>query len=248
MMNIHKYDVYRVIIIHTPLSDWLQNDSLQKRLEFIVRIPLARQVDGIAGPFTCLILRILSFLSLKSKNNISVHSLMIDLHNPMTQDTLIIKFFGFGSIIHMGKMIQTVKQASPDSRVVLLTFTNNKSIAKLLTDIDDVESIDFSQSFFGFVVETISCAYRLRKQNFGVIINCEFYSYFAAIMAYIISQSSSFILGFFCNKPLREWIFSRRVALDHTQHISDQFVKLIQPLNLPTKSITPYKTQLNIPL
>jgi len=169
------------------------------------------------------------------------------MHSPMTQDTLIIKFFGFGSIIHMGKMIQAVKQAYPDSRVVLLTFTNNKSIAKLLTDIDDVESICFSQGFFGFIIETISCAYRLHKQNFGVIINCEFYSYYAAIMAYIISQSSSCILGFFSNQPQREWIFSRRVAYDHTQHISDQFVKLIQPLNLLTKSITPYKPQLNIP-
>jgi len=212
-----------------------------------VRIHLARRIDGILGPFVCLILRILSFLSLKSKNNILGLKNNADVYKPMTQDTLIIKFFGFGSIIHMEKMIQAVKQASPNSRVILLTFTNNKSIAKLLTGIDDVESISFSQGFFRFIIETISCIYRLRKQNFGVIINCEFYSYYAAIMAYIISQSSSCILGFFCNKPLREWIYSRRVALDHTQHISDQFTKLIQPLNLPTKSLKLHKPQLNIP-
>lgn len=193
-----------------------------------MNINVARKVDFFFG----------YVLSLLMKVCYCIFSNRVYPANPQTllaKNILIIKFFGLGSILQMSPMLKSLKNNYPMANITLLTFSQNNQIAKLIPAINNVVDVDFDKNFIVFVLQTIRNIIKLRRNHFDIIFNCEFFSYFSAIMTQLIRVPQTITVGFRHNASMKEWIFSYNISMDNSQHISKQFFKMLLPLNIKDK-------------
>lgn len=145
---------------------------------------------------------------------------------------LIIKPFGFGSILEMYPMIHALRQAYPKARLVLFTFQQNRDLARLLPIVDEVRAIPFGGGLVGFGVATLRMLVRLRSFRADVILDCEFYSFYCSLLTFFSAHRETVSVGFTRNQPMQEWVFHHTVAVDLSRHISEIFHRVVEPLGI----------------
>lgn len=147
-------------------------------------------------------------------------------------DILVLKCLGFGSIIQMAPMLATLRTAYPHARITLLTFEQNAGLAALIPAVDEVVTIDFRRGRIRFVWETLRQVLRLRARRPGLLIDCEFFSYYVAFLTRLIARGEATTIGYFNNRRSKDWIFTHAIAIDLSEHISASFQKALAPLAL----------------
>jgi len=145
---------------------------------------------------------------------------------------LAIKCFGLGSIIQMVPMLSALKNASPDSRITLLTFTQNVSVAGLIPAVDEVVGVEFRRGLLVFLADTLRAVIALRRTRFDLIMDCEFFSYYVALLMHLVRGPDTVTVGFFNNRSNRDWLFTHLIAIDPSQHVSRLFFKMLSPLGI----------------
>jgi ADP-heptose:LPS heptosyltransferase len=133
----------------------------------------------------------------------------------------------------MEPMMAALKNAYPEARVTFLTFAENAPLAKLVPWIDDVHCVRFRKGIFYFLMDTLSNISSLRRETFDLILDCEFFSYYVAVLTHLVRRPSTITIGFFNNRSARNWMFTRLIAIDASEHISRLFSKMLQPLGIP---------------
>ena len=188
----------------------------------------ARSIDLIAGFTLCFVLRILHVFSPRRFARVSAPA-------ACPKRILVVKCFGFGSILQMVPMLTGLKESFPDARVTLLTFTQNVNVARLIPAIDDVAAIEFRKGLFVFLVQTLKAIATLRRARFDLIMDCEFFSYYVAVLMHLVRRPNTVTIGFFNNRRVRDWLFTHMIAIDQSHHISLLFFKMLTPLGVAPK-------------
>lgn len=151
---------------------------------------------------------------------------------PAPRDIVILKCLGFGSIVQMAPMLATLRAAYPETRITLLTFEQNAGLAALLPFVDSVSTIEFRRGRWRFVWETLRAIARLRALRPGLLIDCEFFSYYVAFLTWLIARRETVSIGYFNNRRSKDWIFTHAIAIDLSEHITESFQKSLAPLAL----------------
>lgn len=193
-----------------------------------MRLGFARKFDSWAGSPLGLMLRLLHGL-------MPHRTVQRDFLKTPPERILVIKCLGFGSILQMGPMLAALREAYPRAEITLLTFAQNASLARMLPAVNDVRAVEFRQGLVRFVFETLHNIASLRRRRFDVIVDCEFFSYYAALTALLVRPPGAETLGFYNNWRNKDWIFTHRIAIDLSNHVSEQFCKLLKPLDTPIR-------------
>jgi ADP-heptose:LPS heptosyltransferase len=190
-----------------------------------MKINIARSVDVVLGSIICMILLLLKPFFCKKK---SKHPKIPDRPSKI----LIIKFFGMGTITQIVPLHRRLKKKYPDSRIYFLSFSENKQLLDIIPNIDKVYTIKFNSGLFAFMVSTLDAILKLRKSEVELIFNCEYFSYYAAIITFLIRKKDFLSFGFYNNKWVKNWMFDFLIAIDSTEHIAMQNLKMLAPLGL----------------
>lgn len=151
---------------------------------------------------------------------------------PSPRNIVVIKALGFGSIVQMAPMLQSLRSAYPQARITLLTFQQNAGLAALMPLIDTAECIEFRQGLVRFFLQSLSRAWRLRRLRPELVIDAEFFSYYAAFLTWLISWPRAVSIGYYNNRRSKDWIFTHAIAIDLSEHITECFKKALSPLGI----------------
>jgi len=143
------------------------------------------------------------------------------------RNILIIKFWGFGSILEATPLFRTLKEKYPDAKIDILTFSANKKIVWGLGLFRKVYVLNLKRGIFNFSWQTIRFIIRHRKQ-YSLVIDLEFFAHFSAVVTKMLG--SSYSLGFRTFFALRNRCYSQTVVFDHSNHVRLIFLKFLDAL------------------
>ncbi len=190
-----------------------------------MKVNTARKIDVIAGLAVCSVLRVLHAVS-------PFKGRAVDRGVKPPNRVLVIKCFGFGSILQMCPMLTALKESFPGVHITLLTFAENAGVVRLIPAIDELVTVEFRRGFLRFAWDTLKSIRVLRRNQLDAILACEFFSNYVAILAYLARRAGTMTIGFYRNGRLRDWLFTHMVAIDGSQHVSRLFFKMLTPLGV----------------
>jgi len=136
---------------------------------------------------------------------------------------LLIKFWGIGSIILTTPAANVIKKIYPSSKIYFLTLSDNLEICRLICSIDEVITIRLTNPFH-FICDFIKNIFRLRKIDFDLVFDFEFYTYFSTITVALIKSKIS--IGFDNRNSNRNSLFTKTVLFNDSIHTKDNFLQL----------------------
>jgi len=186
-----------------------------------IKMNFIRKLDSYAGPLLCrfllLIKLVADYVSHRSKRKI----------NPEAQDILIIKFFGFGSILMAAPAIAGAKRKFPSGKIAMLTLMENKEVCELIPWIDELFLLDIG-SLLKFPFNYFCILSKVRRQQFDIVVDLEFLTCFSALTTLCIALFSGEKTSVGFNSPMywRNLVYEINVSFDHSRHISRIFGKV----------------------
>lgn len=150
------------------------------------------------------------------------------------KNILIIKFWGFGSILEATPLFKALKEEYPDVAIDILTFSENKKIVWSLGLFRKVHGIDLRKGIFSFTLQTFKFILRYRKK-YSLVIDLEFFASFSALVTRMLGTNYS--LGFHTFFVSRDLCYSRTVVFDHSNHIRLIFLKFLDALYIKEPSV-----------
>lgn len=144
---------------------------------------------------------------------------------------LSIKFWGMGSIILTSPAVNMVKQNYPAAKLHYLSFESNREVLTVIGNIDNILTIKLSNPV-KFFIDTIKLIKTLRKINFDLVYDFEFFTYYSALINRFIKPKHS--IGFDNRKNRRSRLFTNTVEFNDHIHTRDNFLNLVNavsPLN-----------------
>ena len=133
-----------------------------------------------------------------------------------------------GSILLASPALREIKKFHPDAQITLLTLSVNEELANILPSVDKV--VTFSLSNFPTFSKTYFRLIRsLRKQDYDLIVDLEFLTYFSAITTILLyAFTDTDAIGFRSPKTsARNLVYTDTSNFDDTRHISAVFLKLL---------------------
>ena len=141
---------------------------------------------------------------------------------------LIIKFWGFGSIILAYDFFQLIRNKFPHAYVCALTLKQNSQIFKISGLFDTIIDLDIKYPTL-FITNIIKIISYLRKESFDVSFDLEFTSRFSAIVSYLINAKKR--IGFQYRGIWRGDCFTDVVQFQEDIKLKDSFFKLYSLVN-----------------
>lgn len=140
------------------------------------------------------------------------------------KNILLIKFWGIGSIILTSPAVKKIKAAYPESKIFFLTLKSNYDICRELKLSDEIITIDISGPA-AFISDLINRIKLLKKTGFDVVFDFEFYTYFSAVIVFLLKCGRSF--GFDNLKNNRKILFTDTILFNDHVHTKDNFLQLV---------------------
>jgi len=138
---------------------------------------------------------------------------------------LIIKFLGMGSIVLMAPAIKKLRQKYPGCRITFLTFGGNSQLLEMIPDVDNTIAIRNGAGIAGFIRDTAHVLYRLRRERFDLLIDCEFLTRFSALITFL--SRAKLAVGFHAWETYRGQLHDIRVPFNYYWHITRNFSNLL---------------------
>lgn len=140
---------------------------------------------------------------------------------------LFIKFWGLGSIILTAPAVQSVRDKFPDAKLHYLSFESNREVLNVTGNTDNIITIKLTNPV-KFFIDTIKLIITLRKINFDLVFDFEFFTYYSALINRLIK--SKYSIGFDNKKNNRSRLFSKTVIFNDHIHTRDNFMNLVKGL------------------
>lgn len=138
---------------------------------------------------------------------------------------LLVKMWGIGSIILATPLLRSIRQTYPNARVDFLSLSQNRPILEILPWVDRVYTVSLDKGLFQFAVETVRLIGTLRRVRFDVVFDLEFFTFFSAILTFLIAPSES--RGFGSNRHVRGRLHTSQAPFSSDSHVATNFEALL---------------------
>lgn len=150
---------------------------------------------------------------------------------------LVIKFLGFGSTIMTIPFMREIKKNYPQCEVHFLTFSDNVQICESIRLIDRTVYLD-KKSLWKFILTLVKTLYQIRRQNYDIAFNLEFFSNFSLLLAAL--SKSKLTICFGGRHEYRKTLSQKIVSYENEVHIIDKFCNFLKILKIiPTPESKP---------
>ncbi len=136
---------------------------------------------------------------------------------------LFIKFWGIGSIILAEPALRYLRKKYPQARIDFLTLSQNRDLFALISHVQQVHTIRFSNPL-RFILSALMLIPHLRKQNYDLIFDAEFFANFSSLIARMIGARR--IAGFSRAGSIKSKLLHISALFDDAQHASINFLRL----------------------
>lgn len=147
-------------------------------------------------------------------------------HDPA--NILFIKFWGMGSIILTSPAVNMAKQNYPAAKMHYLSFESNREVLTVIGNVDNIITIKLTNPV-KFFIDTLRLVKKLRKMDFDMVYDFEFFTYYSALINRFIK--SKFSTGFDNRKNKRSRLFANTVLFNDHIHTRDNFLNLVSSGN-----------------
>ena len=140
---------------------------------------------------------------------------------------VIIKLFGFGSILIMTPILRALKKACPTAKISLITLEQNKAIVERICFLDETLTVS-PKNLLCSIRDLLRIVVYLRKEKPDVIIDFEFFVGTTAILTYL--SKGRFKVGFGTERiKFRNRLYDKTVAFNQKEHILKNFCNFVKP-------------------
>ena len=186
-----------------------------------MKFTLMRRLDFYGGFLFCSLLAFLYRIRGKDKENAAIPP---TLNN---KKVLFIKFLGFGSIIMTSPLIAELKRNYPDAKIHFLTFSNNVPICESIGRIDKTFYLE-KKSLGRFFISLVKNLHQIRKQNYDLLFNLEFFSNFSLLLAALSKSKLLFCFG--GRHEYRKTLCHRIISFENEPHVAHKFFNFLRVL------------------
>lgn len=138
---------------------------------------------------------------------------------------LTIKFLGFGSIIMTTPFIAEMKKNYPEAKIHFLTFSDNAPICESIRLIDKTFYLE-KKSLGKFIVSLVKNLHQIRKQNYDLVFNLEFFSNFSLLLTTLSKSKLGFCFG--GRHEYRKILCHRIISYENEPHVIDKFFNFLR--------------------
>jgi ADP-heptose:LPS heptosyltransferase len=142
---------------------------------------------------------------------------------------LVMKFFGMGSIVLATTTLQSLRKRFPLSRIVFLSFEQNRELLELIREIDEFWLVD-AHSAISFVSSVAQLARKLWRSRFDVVLDLEFFSKFSTLVGALARPELH--IGYSLPARWRTWNLSHPITLRTDQHVTETFQDTLRALGI----------------
>ncbi len=189
-----------------------------------MKLSVQRAVDRIVGTLICRLFSVFPALMENKNHGKNPHKILIILLSEM------------GSLVLARPMFVRIKNKYPNASVHVLLFEKNREILDILDVIPEQNVLTINEESFGrFVLDILRAIISMRRIKIDTVIDCELFARVSSILSYLsgaVRRSGFFAYtqeglyrGDFINYP---------VMYNPYQHISEQFVSLVEALDSQT--------------
>jgi ADP-heptose:LPS heptosyltransferase len=161
--------------------------------------------------------------------------------NPNPRHILVILLSEMGSIVLAGPMFAALRARYPGATVHVLQLKRNQEVAKLLqlASVENFHALD-DRSGFGLLADIWRVRRAMRKLPLDVVIDCELFSRISSLLAFAVGAPLR--VGF--TPHTQEGLYrgshiNRAIPYNPYQHISKQFLSLVDALDLASLNAMP---------
>lgn len=140
------------------------------------------------------------------------------------KNILFIKFWGMGSIILAAPAVKSVRRQYPNAKLHFLSFASNREVLSLIPEVQNIITIRLTNPF-AFMLDSIKAIFALRKIEFDIVFDFEFFTYYSALIARLIK--AKYTVGFNNHKNRRSSLFSKTVEFNDHIHTRENFLHLV---------------------
>lgn len=161
--------------------------------------------------------------------------------NPEPKNILVILLSEMGSIVLAGPMFAALRQKYPAATLHVLQLKRNQEVAKLLqlANVENFHALD-DRSGSGLLKDIWRVRQAMRQLPLDVVIDCELFSRISSLMAFAVGAPLR--VGF--TPHTQEGLYrgshiNRAIPYNPYQHISKQFLSLVDALDAPSFGAMP---------
>lgn len=143
---------------------------------------------------------------------------------------LFIKIVGYGSIVLASPAIRAVKRQYPEARIAIVTLAANREVVSLMNLFDEIIVIDTSGGGAGSILNSFGALRRARAFDPDVVFDLEIFANLSSIFIFLLGNV--FSVGFGSFKVYRDVFYNATVAFDHSHHIIDIYLKMVDVLDV----------------
>ena len=151
------------------------------------------------------------------------------------KNILVILLSEMGSIVLAGPMFAELRRKYPHAAIHVLQLKKNQEVSKLLqlTAVDCMHSLDDS-SGGALIADILRVSLKMRRLGLEAVIDCELFSRVSALLSF--STGAPVRAGFTAHTQeglYRGSFINHSIPYNPYQHISKQFLSLVDALNAP---------------
>jgi heptosyltransferase-2 len=181
-----------------------------------MKIKYLRLIDKYIGTIACAMLYIFEkSLRLHFKNNLKEDSIL---------KILIIKFWGFGSIILAKDAFWAIRNRYPKAYLCAFTLSENKPVYEMLGIFDEIFTVELGH-ILKFLNQLKKNIFLIRHNDFDIAFDLEFTSRFSAIITYLSKAKRR--IGFNYRGIFRGGCFTDEIQFNEDIKLKDSFLNLV---------------------
>ncbi len=188
-----------------------------------MKLGVQRAVDRIVGTVICRVFSVLPTLLENEDEGKSKSPTKI----------LIILLSEMGSLVLARPMFMRIKNKYPEASLHVLLFEKNRELLDILDVIPEQNVLTINEESFGrFLVDILRAIISMRRLKIDTVIDCELFARVSSILSYISGAVRR--AGFFPYTQeglYRGDFINRPVMYNPYQHISEQFVNLVEAID-----------------
>ena len=185
-----------------------------------MKIGFQRNIDRVLGTILCAGFSLWHFMRRKPPARGKPEKILVILLSEM------------GSLVLARSMFRRMKKDYPDASMHILLFEKNRELLEVLNLVPkkNIHTVN-GDSFVKFIKDSLRVLVRLRKIKIDAVVDCELFSRVSSIFSFL--SGARIRAGF--HAYTQEGLFrgnfiDRPVLYNPYQHISDQFITLVEAL------------------
>lgn len=151
------------------------------------------------------------------------------------KEILVMKYFGFGSILLSAPMFRALRQAFPKAKITFLTFYNNREVCERLDFADNYLFLR-KNNIYLFIGDMIKTLCEFNRHRFDIAIDMEFFSKFSSIITYISFARKR--VGFYVRNEPRTLLYTYPISFNYYKHVTEVFLALAREIGADTKDMS----------